>query len=142
MKISNILLILFLASLVLLIPSARTEESYNLDPQEAKAIIVNVQTSKLIILSNSPEEIGFRYSYLNPEDGAEELIDSPFFQIELTIPIDKKGFYRLDFLSTRLATITIKTEGIPNTTIIIVSLTMLIAIAAQIQKQFSRSFDY
>ncbi|MCE7737543.1 MAG: hypothetical protein GPJ54_21815 [Candidatus Heimdallarchaeota archaeon] len=147
MKLSQIFTILFLASLVLLVPISKQEHQHTLIPFETKTIIVNVQNTKLIVGSNRIDEVYFMgINYLNPEKSGSDIIqptelfsgeDEPIYEIE------NRGFYEITITADEsLITITITTEGIPDTTIIIISLIMLLAIGAQVQKQFSRSFDY
>lgn len=144
MKLSQIFTILFLASLVLLVPISKQEHEYNLLPFEPKTIVVNVQNTKLIISSNRFEEIyEMQISYLDPEKLRPDVIQNfQGFTGEVDFSIDQRGFYEIIIEAKAILTITITTEGIPDTTIIIISLMMLLAIGTQVQKQFSRSFDY
>lgn len=145
MKISQIFTILFLASLVLFIPLSRPEEQYNLVPKQEKYVVVNVQNTELTISSNRPDEkFDIQVEYLDPESNIGQQIQSieTVQGGEISFKIDKRGYYLIYLYSVPIITITITTSGIPDTSIFIVSLMMALAIGGQIQKQFSRSFDY
>lgn len=143
MKLYNIVTIIFLASLILIIPLARPADEYKLTPLAEKTILINVQNSKILISADLPVDIDITTFYLDPStNNISEFLPTETFSSDHEIPVSERGYYRLDFLSKVIVTITISTGGLPDSSNIILSITVILMIVFQIRKQFSRSFAY
>ena len=143
MKLYNIVIIIFLASLILLIPLARPADEYKLTPFSEKTILINVQNSKISISADLPNDIDITAYYLDPSsNNITEILPTDTFSSNYEISVSDRGYYRLDFLSEVIVTITISTGGLPESTNIILAITFILMIVFQIRKQFSRSFAY
>ena len=143
MKLYNIITIIFLASLILLIPLVRPADEYKLTPFKPKTIVINVQNSFILISADIPAEIDITAFYLDPSSNdITEILATEPFSSKTKIDVSNRGFYRLDFLSEDIVTITISTSTLPNSSRIILSFTTVLMIIFQLRKQFSRSFAY
>ena len=143
MKLYNIVTIIFLASLILIIPLARPADEYKLTPFAEKTILINVQNSKISISADLPVDIDITTFYLDPStNNISEFLPTETFSSDYEITVSERGYYRLDFLSEVIVTITISTGSLPDSSNIILSITVILMIVFQIRKQFSRSFAY
>lgn len=143
MKISSFILILFIGSTFLLLPSMRGTETFVLFPSEEKIVVINIQTTKIEITSDIDIKIQLTVSRMDPKTGSLEVIRNKVDLLEpMTISIDKRGNYMFQFKSFKIAKVQIVQNGIPDMSLIYIGMMLLIFILDRVRNMISRSIIY
>ncbi|MHA2171782.1 MAG: hypothetical protein ACXAB7_18055 [Candidatus Kariarchaeaceae archaeon] len=122
MKISNILLVLLLTSFLLLLPTAKPVEEIELFPLQLKTVVINIQSAEVTISTSTLANINMSIFFFNPKTNSSEIYeDTQVFTSSKTVEFDQRGHYQFSFLSGFITTLEISFEGLPITTLVLVS---------------------
>jgi Na+-transporting methylmalonyl-CoA/oxaloacetate decarboxylase beta subunit len=122
MKISSILLVLLLSSFLLLLPTAKPVEEIELFPLQLKTVVINIQSAEVTITTSTPGNIEMTIFFLNPKtNSSESFEDTQQFTSSRTVEFDQRGHYQFSFLSGFITKLEISFEGLPITTLVLVS---------------------
>ncbi|OLS20967.1 MAG: hypothetical protein HeimC2_35200 [Candidatus Heimdallarchaeota archaeon LC_2] len=127
MKITTLIHILLITSLVMLLPLFENSYSTTLFPGTPKSLVINVHTPELKFSSDKLTVIELNVSFMNPLINEATIITPEFFQFSLskTIKLNKPGSYLLEFFTEEIVEVTVEGVGIYTFTIAII-LTLLI----------------
>ena len=122
MKVTTIIHILVICSLVMLLPLVENSYSTTLFPDTPKSIVLNVHTPELKFSSDKLTVIELTVSYMDPIGNNQDKITPDFFQFtsSKTIKIDKPGSYLIEFFSEEIVEVTVEGDGIYTYTIAII----------------------
>ena len=131
MQVKPVLIILLISSSLLLLPITKPNTEITLFPFEKRAVIINLQTSKVSVTSGIEAQFTLNFSRLDPQKNSiEHLFDGEVlttweFELEL------RGNYLFEFLieSLTIATITIDQFGLPTSSIIYIIGIMIVSLA-------------
>ena len=121
MKIKEIAFILFITSLFLIIPQFKSDVTLNVFPYETNSTVLNIQSTKLGIVSNVEARIFISIARLNQETGIKDITFSGDLVGSIDVELDYRGFYLIEILSEKIAEITITENTLPLASIIITS---------------------
>ena len=129
MKIREITFILFVASLFLVLPQFKSEVTLDVFPYETNSTIINIQSTKVGIVSNVEARIFISISRLNQETGIKDITFSGDLIGNEEIELEYRGYYLIEILSEKIAQITITEVGLPPSSIIITALATIMYFA-------------
>lgn len=128
MKITTLIHILLICSLVMLLPPLENDYSTTLFPDTEKSIVINIHTPQLKFTSDKLVPIGLNVSYMDPITNKITRITQPFnqFTSKSTIETSDPGSYLIEMFSGEIVNIKIETSGIYTTTIVIILVLLII----------------
>lgn len=143
MRLSSFILILFIGSSFLFLPSLRAVEEFDLFPFEDKIVIVNIQSTEVVITSNIDIKIILTVSRMDPKTESLVAIRSDVDLLEpITILIETRGNYKFQFKSFKIAKVEIVQSGIPEYSLIYLGAMFLIFVLDRLRNMISRSIIY
>ena len=143
MRLSSFILILFIGSSFLFLPSMRAVEEFDLFPFEEKIVIVNIQSTEIEITSNIDLRIIITISRMDPKTDSLDVIRKEMhLEDPTTIEIVIRGNYVFKFLSLKIAKVEITQSGIPEYSLIYLGVMFLIFVLDRLRNMISRSIIY
>jgi len=142
MRISRILTILLLASLLLIMPVISTPARLTLFNFQKQNLAINIKSPNVLIESNIHSEITINVSYYNPV--SNHLVSlyngSIYDKLQLTLP--HRGYYVFTFFSVYIAEVTIAQRSLPLLTPVIISILLLLNVIVSFYHRFKGTIEY
>jgi hypothetical protein len=122
MEFKHFMLVIFICSLFLIVPTIVPQEEINLAPNQTQSILLVVEGTTLIIETTVTAPLSLSVIYFDKNEGNITLVDNQQFQQFIEIETKNQGIYYIEIFSGTVGRVMIKQSGIPviNLTIVVI----------------------
>jgi hypothetical protein len=122
MEFKHFILVIFICSLFLIVPTIVPQEEINLAPNQTQSILLVVEGTTLIIETTVTAPLSLSVIYFDKNEGNITLVDNQQFQQFIEIETKNQGIYYIEIFSGTVGRVMIKQSGIPviNLTIVVI----------------------